>query len=134
MCEVGADPAVKERIKQLQQQIAEDMKTLQMVQPILVSTKQKLAQGVRLNDEQIKYVQTLVLANEQKTKSLEESNKELQELQKQVGNPLDTVVRVHGMVYPGTRICIGDVSMVVQKTSHYCRFIRDRGDVKMVPF
>ncbi len=132
--EVGADPAVKERIKQLQQQIAEDMKTLQMVQPILVSTKQKLAQGVRLNDEQIKYVQTLVLANEQKTKSLEESNKELQELQKQVGNPLDTVVRVHGMVYPGTRICIGDVSMVVQKTSHYCRFIRDRGDVKMVPF
>lgn len=132
--EVGADPAVKERIKQLQQQIAEDMKTLQMVQPILVSTKQKLAQGVRLNDEQIKYVQTLVLANEQKTKSLEESNKELQELQKQVGNPMDTVVRVHGMVYPGTRICIGDVAMIVHKTAHYCRFIRDKGDVKMVPF
>ncbi len=132
--EVGADPAVKARIKQLQQQISEDMKTLQMVQPILVSTKQKLAQGVRLNDEQIKYVQTLVLANEQKSRSLEASNKELQELEKQVGNPMDTVVRVHGMVYPGTRICIGDVSMVVQKTSHYCRFIRDKGDVKMVPF
>ena len=117
--EVGADPAVKARIKQLQQQISEDMKTLQMVQPTLDSMKTKLAQGVRLNDEQIKYVQTLVLANEQKSRSLEASNKELQELEKQVGNPMDTVVRVHGMVYPGTRICIGDVSMVVQKTSHY---------------
>ncbi len=132
--EVGADPAVKERMKQLQQQIAEDMKTLQMVQPILVSTKQKLAQGVRLSDEQIKYVQSLVLANEQKTNALTKANKELEELQKQAENPADTVIRVKGMVYPGTKICIGDVSMIVHKTSHYCRFIKDRGDVKMMPF
>lgn len=132
--EVGADPTIKERIKQLQQQITEDMKTLQMVQPILVSTKQKLAQGVRLSDEQIKYVQSLVLANEQKSRALEEANKELQELKKREVNSADTVVRVKGMVYPGTRICIGDVSMVVQKTSHYCRFIREKGDVKMMPF
>lgn len=132
--EVGADPAVKERIKQLQQQVNEDMKTLQMVQPILLSTKQKLAQGVRLSDEQIKYVQSLVLANEQKTRALEEANKELHELEEQAGDPADTVVRVKGVVYPGTRICIGDVSMIVQKPSHYCRFVRERGDVKMKPF
>lgn len=132
--EVGADPEIKERIKQLQQQIAEDTKTLQTIQPILVSTKQKLAQGVRLNDEQIKYVQNLVLANEQKGRSLEAANKELEGLKKQAENPADTVVRVKDMVYPGTRICIGDVSMVVQKPSHYCRFIREKGDVKMRPF
>lgn len=132
--EVGADPAVKERIMQLQQQIVEDRKTLQMVQPVLVATKQKLAQGVRLNDEQIKRVQSLVLANEQKTRSIEAANKELEELQKQDSNSADTAIRVKGMVYPGTRICIGDVSMVVQKTSHYCRFVREKGDVRMKPF
>ena len=46
----------------------------------------------------------------------------------------EAMVRVKGEVYPGTRICIGDVSMVVSKTTHYCRFIRERGDVKMAPF
>lgn len=105
-----------------------------MVQPILASTKQKLAQGVRLNDDQIKRVQSLVLANEQKSRAIEVANKELKELEEQAVDSADTVVRVKGMVYPGTRICIGDVSMVVQKTTHYCRFVREKGDVRMKPY
>lgn len=132
--EVGADPKIKERINQLQKQIIEDTKTLQTVQPILISTKQKLAQGVKLNPEQIQYVQSLAATNQQKTQAVAEANKEIEALQKQVGNPAEAVVRVKGEVYPGTRICIGDVSMVVQKTTHYCRFVRERGDVKMAPF
>lgn len=132
--EVGADPKVKERINELQKQIMEDTKTLQTVQPILVSTKQKLAQGVKLKPEQVQYIQTLAATNQQKTQALVEANKELESLQKHAGNPAEAVVRVKGEVYPGTRICIGDVSMVVQKTTHYCRFVRERGDVKMAPF
>lgn len=132
--EVGADPKIKERISQLQKQIIEDTKTLQTVQPILVSTKQKLAKGVKLSAEQIQYVQSLAAANQQKTQAVAAANQEIETLQKQVGNSSEAVVRVKGEVYPGTRICIGDVSMVVQKTSHYCRFVRERGDVKMAPF
>lgn len=132
--EVGADPKVKERINELQKQIMEDTKILQTVQPILVSTKQKLAQGVKLKPEQVQYIQTLAATNQQKTQALAEANKELESLQKHAGNPAEAVVRVKGEVYPGTRICIGDVSMVVQKTTHYCRFVRERGDVKMAPF
>lgn len=132
--EVGADPKVKERINELQKQIMEDTKILQTVQPILVSTKQKLAQGVKLKPEQVQYIQTLAATNQQKTQALAEANKELESMQKHAGNPAEAVVRVKGEVYPGTRICIGDVSMVVQKTTHYCRFVRERGDVKMAPF
>lgn len=131
--EVGADPRVKERIEQLQKQIEEDMKTLQSLQPILITTKQKLAQGVKLTPEQMKYVQSLALANKQKTEAIEAARSELEELQKSVNNMSDTVVRVKGMVYAGTKICIGDVSMVVQKDTHYCRFVKERGDVKMAP-
>lgn len=132
--EVGADPKVKERIDELQKQIAEDEKALQTVQPILVSTKQKIAQGVKLNTQQLQYVQSLVTMNQQKTEAISAARKELEELQKQAANPAETVIRVKGEVYPGTRICIGDVSMTVQKTTHYCRFVRERGDVKMAPF
>lgn len=132
--EVGADPGIKERIAALQKKIAEDTKTLQSMQPVLMSTKQKLAQGVKLTPEQSKYVQSLVLANKQKNEEIEADTAELEELQKGINNTSGTVIRVKGMVYPGTKICIGDVSMVVQKSVHYCRFVRERGDVKMAPF
>ena len=59
---------------------------------------------------------------------------EVEELQKGINDTSDIMIRVKGMVYPGTKICMGDVSMVVQKSAHYCRFVRERGDVKMVPF
>ena len=132
--EVGADPGLKDRIAQLQKQIGEDTKTLQSVQPVLLSIKQKLAQGAKLSPEQVQYVQSMAAVSGQKTEAIAAANKELEELQKQVGNPSEAVVRVQGEVYPGTRICIGDVSMMVQKPAHYCRFVRERGDVKMAPF
>lgn len=132
--EVGADPKIKERIAVLQKQIGEDTRLLQTVQPTLLAAKQKLAKGVKLSPEQIKQIQSMAALNKEKSEAVAAANKEMEELQKHVGNSAETVVRVKGEVYPGTRICIGDVSMVVQKTTHYCRFVRERGDVKMAPF
>lgn len=132
--EVGADPKIKERISELQKQIQENTRLLQTVQPTLISAKQKLAKGVKLSPEQIKQIQSMAALNKEKTEAVAAAGKEIEELKKQVGNSAETMVRVKGEVYPGTRICIGDVSMVVQKTSHYCRFVRERGDVKMAPF
>lgn len=131
--EVGSDPKMKQRVAQLQQIIAEDTKTLQSIQPILVSTKQKIAQGAKLTADQLKYVQSLAAANKQKSEALEKNNAELDELMGQLTGAEGMQVIVRGMVYPGTKICIGDVSMTVQKDTHYCRFVKERGDVKMAP-
>lgn len=131
--EVGADPRIKDRIEKLQKQIEEDLKMLESIQPILVSTKQKIAQGAKLTQDQLKYVQSLVMANKQKTEAVTAGKAELETLKKQVEDSNGTTVKVKGVVYPGTKICIGDVSMVVQKNAHYCRFVRERGDVKMAP-
>lgn len=132
--EVGTDPKLKARVNELQKQIGEDTKLLQTVQPTLLSAKQKLAKGVKLSPEQIQQIQSMAAVNKQKTDAIASANKEIEELQKQMTSSSETAVRVKGEVYPGTRICIGDVSMVVQKTTHYCRFVRERGDVKMAPF
>ncbi|MDE6600637.1 MAG: FapA family protein [Lachnospiraceae bacterium] len=131
--EVGTDPKLKERINQLQKQIGEDTKLLQTVQPTLISAKQKLAKGARLSPEQIQQIQSMAALNKEKTEAIAAANKEIEQLQKQTVSSSETMICVKGEVYPGTRICIGDVSMVVQKTTHYCRFIRERGDVKMAP-
>ena len=132
--EVGADPKVKNRIAQLQKQIEEDNKTLQSIMPVLASTRQKIAQGVKLSPEQVKYIQSLNTAAAQKSAAIKESQTELDELEEQIGGGTQAQIKVRGMVYPGTKICIDDVSMTVQKDTHYCRFIKERGDVKTAPY
>ncbi|MDE6388623.1 MAG: FapA family protein [Lachnospiraceae bacterium] len=132
--EVGADPTIKNRIAQLQKLIDEDTKTLQTIQPVLIAAKQKITQGIKLSQDQLKHIHALTIANQQKSEAIRENESELRVLTDQTGDIAQAQVKVKGMVYPGTKICIGDVSMVVQKNAHYCRFVRERGDVKMAPF
>lgn len=132
--EVGADPKIKNRIAQLQKLIEEDTKTLQTIQPVLVAAKQKVTQGVKLSQEQLKHIQSLAIANQQKSDAVKANQTELNALMEQAGNTTEARVRVKGMVYPGTKVCIGDVSMTVQKNTHYCRFVRERSDVKVAPY
>jgi len=54
-------------------------------------------------------------------------------------NPLQAIldassnakVEVSGEVFAGTKICIGDVSMVVKNSMKFCKFVKQQGDVKM---
>ena len=131
--EVGADPKVKNRIAQLQKLIEEDTKTIKTIQPVLVATTQKIKQGIKMSPDQVKQIQTLNQTAQQKSKALKENQAELEELTAQAGNGTEAQIKVRGMVYPGTKICIDDVSMTVQKSTHYCRFIKERGDVKTAP-
>ena len=132
--EVGADPRVKNRIAQLQKLIEEDNKSLQTILPVLTAATQKISQGIKLSPEQVKQIHALDLTRQQKNAAIKANEAELNELIEQTGDPTQAQVRVKGMVYPGTKVCIDDVSLTVQKTAHYCRFIRERGDVKMAPF
>lgn len=132
--EVGADPRVKNRIAQLQKLIEEDKKTLQTIQPVLIATTQKISKGIKLSPDQVKQVHALNLTSQQKKAALKANEAELSELMAQIGNTTQAQIKVKGMVYPGTKVCIDDVSMVVQKNAHFCRFIKERGDVKMAPF
>ncbi|MCM1143202.1 MAG: FapA family protein [Blautia sp.] len=129
--EVGTDPNLAVKIQELQQKIEEEEKSLQPIQQILVTTKQKIAKGVKMTPEQLQYIKTLTDANQVKTANLKSYAEEVETLQKQMKGKEGAAVIVRGSVYPGTRICIGDVSMTVQKSAQYCRFIKSRGDVKL---
>ncbi|MBQ8591472.1 MAG: DUF342 domain-containing protein [Lachnospiraceae bacterium] len=131
--EIGINPELKERHQELQKMIAEAQKTLKSVQPVLIATSQKLAQGIKLPIDQLKYMKSLSEVNKQKTEEVKRCTRELEELDELMkdGGQEGQVV-VTGEVYPGTRIVIADVSMVVKSNMQYCRFIRQRGDVKMV--
>lgn len=131
LVEVGSDPNLAVRLQELMQKVEEENNSIQSIQQILLSTKQKMAKGVKLTPEQLKYVQTLAASNQQKAGLVAEYIEEIERLQAQMKGKEGACVIVRGTVYPGTKICIGDVSMTVQKESQYCRFVKSRGDVKL---
>ncbi len=129
--EVGANPTTKTRIQELQKEIMEATKVEKSVQPILTSTQQKLAKGVKLSPEQIQYMKSLIFLSKEKTKEIEEKMAEMDGLQEFIGNMSGASVNVTGVVYGGTRVCIGDLSMIIKSEMQYCKFIKMDGEVKM---
>jgi uncharacterized protein (DUF342 family) len=129
--EVGVDPSTKHRIQHLQKHINELNKEIKAAQPILNSMAQKIAQGVKLSPDQVKYVQSLSAENKERTAELEAAMEELDTLQEKHENIIAASVVVTGDVYAGTMITIGDTSMTVQTSMSYCRFVSRGGEVKM---
>ncbi len=130
--EVGADPVVKIRFQQMQKEVAELNKVIKSLEPIIASYVQKRKQGVQLSQEQLKYLTSILKLREQKMPELEKATKEMETLQEVIEQQSQAQVVVKGEVFPGVKIAIGDVSMVVQSSMKYCKFIKLRGDVKMV--
>ena len=52
-------------------------------------------------------------------------------LDEQLQSQGQACVLVSGDVYEGTKVTIGDASMVLKSAATYCRFIREKGEVKV---
>ena len=130
--EVGMDTAVKQKILSLQKEIETINKQLANVKPVLESATLKIKSGVKMSTDQLLQIQKLALLNKEQSARLQEAMEELNGYQGAADSTTQGQVVVTGEVYPGTKICIGDVSMVVKNSMKYCRFIKEAGDVKMV--
>ena len=53
-------------------------------------------------------------------------------LQEMIEMQTNAQVIVKDEIYPGAKIVIEDVSMAVQRSMQYCKFVKLHGDVKMV--
>lgn len=129
--EVGIDPGLKHRASQLQKQIADNSKMVAQIHPVLSALTQKLAQGVKLKPEQIKSLQEMLQKENQLKEAIEKDTEEYNNLQQLMAESNAARVEVTGEVYAGTKICISDVSMVVKTSMNYCKFTKERGDVRM---
>lgn len=132
--EVGARPEIKTRFQELQKQAAEIQKTVKTLEPILGSFEEKKASGVVLDEAKTKYFASLKQAYVQKKEEQEKVLTEMEELQDLIENKNNAQVIVSGEAFPGTKIVIAEVSMVLQKPVQYCRFVKKYGDVKVVSY
>ena len=131
--EVGVNPKLKTEYIELQRTVNELKKAVNSAQPILSNFAEKRARGINFSPEQINYIKETIKNMEVNKKLLEKKNDDLLSLQQVFESQRRAVVEVTGEAYPGTTIVIGDVSMTLQSSYKYCRFIREAGEVKMAP-
>ena len=60
----------------------------------------------------------------------EKNNDELDELKDALVGESKSQVIVKDVVYAGTKICINDVQMTLKSDNQYCKFFKDRGDIR----
>jgi len=129
--EVGVNPALKREQAELQKILVENKKVLSSIEPVIAAVIQKKNMGMEVTPEQLKHVQQLIATRAQKKDEITEATMRLEELDDIIVQGENPSVVVTGEVFPGTKICIMDVSMVVKDSMKYCKFIRSQGDVKM---
>lgn len=131
---VGVNPEVKKRQAVLLKQMQENRKQIASIEPVLLAVIQKKHLSISVSDEKMQHVRQLAIIRLKKKSELEKIYAELDELEEILMESENPSVEVEDAVYPGTKICIQDVSMVVKTTLKYCRFIRSEGEVKMTVF
>ena len=129
--EVGSNPRLKDEYNELSKELVEIQKVIKSSQPIIASFAEKKAKGAKFTDDQLAYIKKLAFMMDLKKKELAEKYEKYEEMQIQLAEQKHAKVIVKGSVHPGTKIVIGDLSMVVQNTNHFCKFEKVDGNVKM---
>ena len=116
---------------ELLQEMQEIRKSIASIEPVLLAVIQKKQMSISVSDEKMKNIRRLAIIRQKQKRKLENIYAELDELDDILMASENPAVEVEDAVYPGTKICIQDVSMVIKSTIKYCRFIRSEGEVKM---
>ncbi len=129
--EVGSDPSIKQEFKALTHKEDELQAEIQAQIPILENFKLKMARGANVSKDQMLYIKGVMNKKTALENELVQVRERLAELESQVKEDKSAHISCTGVVYQGTKICIGDVSMTAKGGMKYCRFIKEAGDVKM---
>lgn len=130
--EVGVNPLIKTQFTRLQKTQADTLKTVQNAEVILETFKEKLKKGAQFNESQLKYMKTVAGLVEEKSAELKELDIRLEKLRKMMETQKQAEILVNNEMYPGTTIIIGDATKTIHTSYHYCKFVREQGEVKMM--
>lgn len=131
--EVGIEPAIRERKQTLMEELEEIQKRISMIEPIISNCMKKIAQGQKLSLDQMKYVKQLT----QEYKEIEQKSGEAQNEIKKIGISLNLAnnarIKVSGKIYSDVKLVISDCVMYVREEMEHCQFVKEQGEIKMLP-
>lgn len=131
--EVGVNPLIKSQYTRMQKQLADTTKTVKDAEVILENFKDKLKKGFKYNESQLKYMKSITTLVEDKSVEIEQITMRLEKLRTMMEIQKMAEVVINDQVFPGTTIIIGDASKTIQSNFHYCKFIKEMGEVRMAP-
>lgn len=129
--EVGVNPLIKTQYNHMQKNITDNTKTIKNAEVILENFKDKIKKGFKYNESQMKYMKSVAKLVEDKTAELEEMNRRMERLRAMMETQKMAEVVVNDEIFPGTTIIIGEASKTIQTSYHYCKFVKERGEVRM---
>lgn len=129
--EVGVDPSLRNKFQQYQKDVVEARSELERIEGVISSAKKRLIAKSPILPEQAKFIASSIVRKETLINEIHTKENKLEEMQDLLEGRKVAQVVVSGEVYPGTKICISEVSMIVKSVCQYCRFVKVRGDVKM---
>lgn len=130
---VGIDPAMLNRLNELKSINLETQKKLKQMLPVIEASKKKIASGVKLLPEQIKSLQQLVASAKQFQSDIISNQAEIESIKELLDSSTDARVEISGEVYPGTKITISGVSIMVKNSMKYCAFRKKEGEIEILP-
>lgn len=132
--ELGILPETIENIKQLKQSLEEIQRELNQIKPVLAAQTLKIKQGYKMLPEQKKTFREMADRYGTLTDEFDLELDRLDNLEDMMEASNNAQARVSGVVYAGTKLIFGDISMVVKEDNQYCRFYVDRGEVKCTSY
>ncbi len=128
--EVGTDPTVRERYKQIKEEIASGESDIKKADQAIVILKKLEGMGALTPDKQeilTKSVRTKIYLSS----SLEELKKEIAVLDEKLQQEGSGKVRSLNVIYPGVKVTIGSSMMYVKEPLQYCTLYRDGADIRV---
>ncbi len=132
--DVGSDPQLKLRLKELQKNIATAQKNIESIKPTVGGFSKMLKAGAKFTPDQVANVKKLMEMNKTLSMSIQNDSEEYAQLMEKLQEAKEAVVLVEKTAYPGTTVNIGELSMIVKKPVQYSRFVVKDGDVRIAPF
>ena len=131
--EVGVNPLIKTQYTNLQKSLEDAEKTVKDAEGILANFKDKLKKGSQISEGQLKYMKRDASLVEEKTEYYKNLQNQMERLRAMMEFQRHAELVVMDQIHSGVTIIIGDATRTLQNSFHYCKFVRDLGEVKMTP-
>ena len=130
--EVGVNPALKERYRQLKEEIAgieADIKKTEQA----VSLLRKLEMAGALPPDKIELMAKSIRTKEYLSSKLSDFKDELVGIEIKLQQDSHGKVRVYNYIYPGVKVAIGSCMTYIKENLQYCTLYRDGADIRVGP-
>ena len=89
-----------------------------------------MGHGEKFSKEQLLKLQELQKTVSENETKINTNMKEMEEIENLMKEETHACIKAHGYVYPGVKIVISDSSLYIRENLTFCRFIREKGEIK----